>query len=702
MKQIAQSQRDGKLKVLDVPVPALRPEGVLVATAYSVISAGTERAKVDLAKKSLLGKAMARPDQVRQVIKSARQAGLAATYQKVMTRLDAMNPLGYSSAGIVLAVGDHVRDIAPGDRVACAGAGFANHAEIAYVPRNLCARVPEGVALDEAAYATIGAIALQGIRQSGAALGEVVGVIGLGLIGLLTVQMLRAAGCRVVGFDLDPGRCDLALRFGADLALQPNADQPLRTIAPHGLDAVILTAATSSSDPIRLAGELARDRARVIVVGAVGMDIPRSPFYEKELEIRLSRSYGPGRYDNQYEERGVDYPVGYVRWTEGRNLEAFVDLLAQRKVDVAALTTHRFRLGAAEAAYDVIEGKSGERFLGVLIEYDPVDRVPQPAPIRLTESRAIDGKVKVAFVGAGNFAQSSLIPPLRANGDVHLRTVVTSSGLSARSVGERFGFEQCASNLSDVLGDREVDLIVVASRHDSHAATTAAALRAGKAVFTEKPLAINEGELADVERAFAESGRFLMVGFNRRFAPLVARMHPFVGSMSEPKVISYRVNAGFIPRDHWAHESGGRIIGEVCHFVDLMLHLAGAPIVSVHAAGLPDSNRYSRDNIVATLRFADGSVGTITYVANGPAGLEKERLEIVGGGKAAILDDFKKLTLIDGAKETVHRSAADKGHQNEMLAVVNALRSGAAAPIPFADIAGTTRATFDIVESITG
>ncbi|HEX3108190.1 MAG TPA: bi-domain-containing oxidoreductase [Thermoanaerobaculia bacterium] len=702
MKQIAQSQRGGELRVVDVPVPALRPEGVLVRTAYSLISAGTERAKVDLAKKSLLGKALARPDQVRQVVRMARNAGIQATVQKVMNRLDALNPLGYSSAGVIVGVGDQVRDLAVGDRVACAGAGYANHAEFAYVPRNLCARVPDGVALDDAAYATVGAIALQGIRQSGVVLGEAVGVVGLGLLGLLTVQMLRSAGCRVAGFDPNRERCELAKRLGADIALHPgdeDIENAVRVLAPYGLDAVILTAATSSSDPIRLAGTLARDRARVVVVGAVGMDIPRSPFYEKELDVRLSRSYGPGRYDPAYEESGHDYPIGYVRWTEGRNLSAFLDLLGRRSVDLGPLTTHRFDIGDAEAAYDIIEGKSGQPFLGVLLEYRH-DESKRPSVIEVRPPAPKRGSIGVGFVGAGNFAQSMLMPHLRGRDDVRLHTIATPSGLTARSVAEKFGFEAATSDNGAVIAASGVDLVMIASRHDAHAATVAAALRAGKSVFVEKPLAVSEEELRDVIDAYRAG--FLMVGFNRRFAPLTTRLREFTRSMNEPKMMTYRVNAGFIPRDHWTQQSsnGGRIIGEACHFVDLMLDIAASPIVEVTAHALPDGGRYSRDNVAAILRFEDGSAGTLVYSANGAPALEKERFEVLGGGKAAVLDDFKKLTLYSGTKAVVHRSAPDKGHRAEVLATIDAVRRNGPAPIPFEQLVMTTRATFAIVESL--
>ncbi len=715
MKQVTQIQRSGQLKVVDVPPPGLHPEGLLVRTAFSVISAGTERAKVEVAKKTLLGKAWARPDQVRQVIATARQLGLAATYQKVISKLDALSPLGYSSAGVVLAVGSRVTGLTVGDRVGCAGANYANHAEVAYIPHNLCARVPDGVSLEEAAFATIGAIALQGVRQASPTLGETAGVIGLGLLGLLTVQLLKAAGCRVIGLDINEARCALAQQLGADATTTP-ADPQIELLAsrfsPAGLDAVILTAATSSNEPIVLAGKLSRDRGRVVVVGAVGMDVPRSPFYEKELDVRLSRSYGPGRYDPEHEEKGHDYPIGYVRWTEGRNMAAFLDLLAQRKIDVKPLITHRFTLSEAEQAYTLIEGKTREPHLGVLLDYG----VPQTEATSFSPEVSIQvhpvqngaGKIGLALIGAGNFAQSMLLPHLSRHPAIHLHTVVTSSGLSARSVAERNGFTQCTSEIEPALNDPTVQLVLIASRHNNHADLTARALAAGKAVFVEKPLALSPDQLAQVATAYqhatqARTAPFLLVGFNRRFAPLVGALREFVSSTREPLLLHYRVNAGYVPRSHWtqdAEEGGGRIVGEVCHFVDLLMYIVGRTPVEVYAYALPDGGRYSRDNLTVMLRFANGSAGTITYAANGDPGLEKERLEVLGGGRAVVLDDFRRLTLVSNGKRQVKKSALDKGHRAEMLALVEAVKQGAPSPIPFEQLLVTTAATFAIVDAL--
>ena len=726
MKQVVQQQRTGHLKVVEVPAPALRPEGVLVRSVYSLISAGTERAKVAVARKNLIGKALARPDQVRQVLQTYRQIGLAATYQKVTSKLDALSPLGYSSAGVVIAAGERAGGLRVGDRVACAGGGYANHAELAYVPHTLCAKAPEGVRLDEAAFATLGAIALQGVRQAEPRLGEAVGVIGLGLLGLLTVQLLKANGCRVVGLDLNASRCELARQLGADAAADPG-DPALEALAcrfsPGGLDAVILTAATSSSEPVRLAGRLARQRARVVAVGAVGMQVPRTPFYEKELDLRLSRSYGPGRYDPQYEEQGRDYPIGYVRWTEGRNLAAVLDLLAQGKLDVKRLATHRFPIEEAEQAYALIENKTGEPYLGVLLEYphsEPGLTSLSAAPLSCQQPIAVQpykngpGQVGIALIGAGSFAQSMLLPHLKGHPSARLRLVVTPGGLTARSVAERSRFELCASGAEAAFNDSEVRLAVIASRHDSHAELARRALKAGKAVFVEKPLALTREELQGVVEAYHETEienpnpeiknpKFLMVGFNRRFAPLVAALKEFLVGVSEPLLMHYRVNAGFIPKEHWTQDmeqGGGRVLGEVCHFVDLLYYLAGSPPVEVSACALPDLGRYTGDNLAATLRFANGTVGTISYAANGDRGLEKERLEVFGGGRAAVLEDFRRLVLAAGGRKTVKKSRADKGHRAEMLALMEAVQGGQPEPIPFAQCVQVTLATFGIWEAL--
>ncbi|MDD5542169.1 MAG: bi-domain-containing oxidoreductase [Acidobacteriia bacterium] len=710
MKQVIQTQRGGELRLEEVPVPVVRPGGVLVRTAFSLISSGTERANVQGAKKNLLAKALERPDQVRQVFESIRQVGLGATFQKVMGRLETFTPLGYSSAGVIVQAGSETSGFTPGDRVACAGTGYANHAEFAFVPKNLVAGIPGGVGLDEAAFATVGAIAMQGVRQAGSSLGETVGVIGLGLVGLLTVQILKAAGCRVFGVDINPQRCKIGADLGVDTVTTPDDEAlttKVRQLNPAGLDAVIVTAATESSAPLELAAKISRDRGRIVVVGSVGMEIPRAPFYEKELEVRLSRSYGPGRYDPEYEERGHDYPVGYVRWTEGRNLEAFLDLIARRKVDVKTLITHRFPLRGLQHAYALIEGKSEEPYLGVLLEYAapaPAMEVTMQPPIRVRPEARRGGKIGVALIGAGDYAQSMLLPHLKHHPSLHLRTVVTPSGLTARSAAERHGFELCAADSESAFADPEVQLVIIASRHDSHVQLASRALAAGKAVFLEKPLALNREQLGQVSEAYqAAASPFLMVGFNRRFAPLVAGLRDFVSEMREPMLLQYRVNAGYVPLEHWtqnADEGGGRIVGEVCHFVDLLMYLVGHPPLEVAAYALPNRDHYNQDNLAITIRYADMSIGTITYSANGDRAVEKERLEIFGGGRAAVLEDFHTLTLAAAGKQRVLRSKSDKGHRTEIFSTIEALKQGHGAPIPFEQSVLTSEVTFAILQAL--
>jgi len=720
MKQLSQNLRSGKLDVDDMPSPTIQPGQVLVQTAYSLISAGTERTKIETGRKSLLGKALARPDQVRQVMQSVKQIGVGATYKKVMTRLDARSPLGYSATGIVLQVGDGVDEFRPGDWVACGGASAA-HADIISVPRNLCVPVPQGVALDAAAFTTLGAIALQGIRQADLRLGECTVVLGLGLLGQLSVQMLKAAGCGVIGYDLNPDRCMLALQLGADAAVE-SEDALISSLAQitesRGADAVIVTAGTSSNRPVELAGELCRDKGRVVVVGAVGLTIPREPYYNKELELRLSRSYGPGRYDPTYEEKGLDYPYGYVRWTERRNMAAFLSLVAQGKVDVTLLITHRFKLEQAEEAYALISGAIQEPYLGVLFEYPQtfvgVERRVEIAPVR----EKTPGQLEIGVIGAGNFAQSMLLPHLKNNKQVILRSVATLSPLQSRDVAERFGFSFAASNHEELLMDPEIRAVIIATRHDSHADLAIQALQAGKAVHLEKPLALTLEQLDRVVAAYQQHtivasvqspisnlpSPFLMVGFNRRFAPMIRAAANFFAKRHEPLAMLYRINAGYIPLDHWTQDleqGGGRIVGEVCHFVDLFQFFAGAQVQSVYAQALPNQGKYRDDNLTININLTDGSVGTILYVANGDKALSKEYVEIFSEGKVAIIDDYRCLTLVSGGRKKVSRNAGqDKGHKKEMIAWVDAIREGQAEPVPFFDAVAATKASFAVLRSL--
>jgi predicted dehydrogenase/threonine dehydrogenase-like Zn-dependent dehydrogenase len=638
-----------------------------------------------MGEKNLLQKARARPDLVKKVIDRARVEGVGAAIGVARDRLAALAPIGYSSAGVVLELGSGVEALAPGDPVACGGGGWANHAEIVAVPRTLCVPVPEGVRLDAAAYATVGAIALHGVRQSGAAIGESVGVIGLGLVGQLAVRILGAAGCHVVGVDLDPAAVELARAAGA-LALgrdEPGLEENVRaTTGGLGLDAVVLCAASGSPDPLELAVRLARDRGRIVIVGETPITVDRALMYEKELEVRMSRSYGPGRYDRDYEERGRDLPPGYVRWTEQRNMQAFLDLVAAGRISPEELTTHRFPVeSAAEAYRRLVESDKRARPFGVLLEYtgQAVERAP-----RITPTRAhIQGAPGVGLIGAGAFARATLIPALKAAG-ASLVAVTSEGGLTAADVASRFGFGRAADSVEEILDDPTIGAVVIATRHGSHASLTAAALAAGKAVFVEKPLALSVAELQEVEEAL-DDGSLLMVGFNRRFAPLVERLQAELRDRDDI-VLCMRVNAGPLADGHWLHDSaegGGRLLGEGCHFVDLIATLADSPAVFAHAIAVPQRGRpiECSDSFTTHIRFA-GAVAALVYSGGGDARMSKERLELFGGGLAAVLDDFRALEIYRGSKRRSWKSAQDKGHRAEIARFLASARGECDPPAP--------------------
>lgn len=706
MKQVVQNFRTGALALEDVPSPSSRPGGLLVRTVASAVSAGTEKSKVDLARKSLLGKAMARPDQVRQVLETLKKEGLVNTFNKVRNKLDSLSPLGYSAAGRVVAVGEGSEAFTVGDAVACAGAGYANHAELLWVPSNLCTKIPHGVTFDEAAFSTIGAIALQGVRQAEAHFGETIVVIGLGLIGQLTVQLLRASGCRVIGVDVDPWKVELATQHGVDLALLRSDDvvgHTYRLTEGNGADAVIITAAAPDNDPIVLAGELARDRAHVVLVGAVPLEVPRSPYYEKELDVRLSRSYGPGRYDRGYEEKGLDYPVGYVRWTENRNMQAFLGALETKQVSLAKLITHRVPLDEVERAYDLVSGMVKERFLGVLLQY-PDDGPPLPRVIRTPHVRISRSTANVGFIGAGSFAGGTLIPILKSLPGVTLSKVCTASGLTARDMAIRHGFIASVGDPEDVLSDAGTNVVFIATRHDSHARLAAQALRGGHAVFVEKPLALTREQLDEVLAATADNEQ-LLVGFNRRFSPHTMRVRSaFVGAGA--LVINIRVNAGPIPASSWIHDpssGGGRLLGEVCHFIDLAQAITGARIRRVYTAsiGLPDPASTLRDNVCVNLELTDGSVATIAYTSKGDATIGKERIEVFGGGLSAVIDDFRTTTVWRNGRPDKLTTRQDKGHTEELTRFIKMVTAGAPPPVCIADIRSATLGTIAALESLT-
>ncbi len=718
MKQVLQNLRSGETTVVEVPVPSPQPGEVLVHTAASLLSAGTERMVVEFAGKSLVGKARSRPDLVRQIIDKARREGLLTTFEAAMSRLDQPMPLGYSSAGTIVALGEGVQDLHIGQRVACAGGGYAVHAEYAAVPTILVTPLPDTLPFDLASFSTLGAIALHGFRLAEVQLGERVAVIGLGLLGLLAAGIARAAGCQVLGVDLDPRRVALAEEMGFASVLRPQAIEAAATFSRgRGCDAVLICADTPSADPVELAGTLARDRARVVAIGAVGLSLPRKIYYEKELTFLNSRSYGPGRYDPLYEEGGLDYPIGYVRWTEGRNLEAFVDLLAGGQVDVRPLVSHKFPIEQAPEAYALITGHGQEPFLGVVLTYPEAPEIteqpvvtPQRSAALPTASRATPvAEVRLGVLGAGNFATAVLLPALKDIPGLQKIGIASASGANAQHAAGRFGFGYASGDENRILSDPNINTVAILTRHNLHARQVLAALAAGKHVFCEKPLALNETELAEIEAALAtgrpENAPMLMVGFNRRFAPLAEALADFLRGRAGPLSAHYRVNAGFLPLNHWTQDpdlGGGRIIGEACHFIDFLTFLVGRPPVSVISRGLPDIGRYREDNVVMTYAFPDGSLGTLTYLANGDKAFPKERVEVFCSGQVAVLDDFRSLELVTGGSRKTIRSRLrqEKGHQHEWLAFTRALLAGGPAPIPYEQLFGVTRASFAAVESL--
>jgi predicted dehydrogenase len=710
MKQLIQDLRTHEVSVDDVPAPRCQPGGVLVRTVASVISSGTERATVKLGSMSLVGKALERPDLVKSLFQRLRTAGLSDVVATVRTKLDRAMPLGYSAAGDVLEVGPGAEEFRVGDRVACAGLGYASHAELTWVPKNLSVRIPEDVDYDSAAFVTLGAIALQGVRVAEAKIGEHVAVVGLGLVGLLTAQILQAAGCEVWGIDLDPDRVALARELGVTRAYVNSAFPSGGALAAAGgADALIITAATSSNEPIELAGQMARDRAVVVIVGDVRADVPREPYYKKELQVRYSRSYGPGRYDPSYEEKGQDYPRGYVRWTEKRNMQAFLDLLAAKKIAPAKLITHRFGIERAREAYELLTGKRQEKHVAILISYPLTVPPSRRVELRLSvpakkAGGAKPGKIRIGWIGAGNFSRVKLLPALRRFDDVELVGLANATGVSARHVGKSFGFEYCTTDASAVLDDPTIDAVFVGTRHHLHGPMVLAALGCGKHVFVEKPLCVNERELDAISKLYARSDRILTVGFNRRFSPFAKECKEFFSAGREPLSFLYRINAGRLPDGHWVadpEQGHGRVIGEVCHFVDLLAFLSGSLPVEVQA--WPTGDCADESNVHIHVALADGSKGEILYLASGDASVAKERLEVFGRGRTAICDDFRKSVFYQAnRRQTRTLFRQDKGHEAEVKRFIDAVTGKAPMPIPFQDLWATTLATFRIRQSLIG
>ena len=712
MKQLLQNIRTGRSTVEEVPIPTPREGQALVKVAASLVSAGTERMVVEFAEKSLVGKARSRPDLVKQVLDKARREGLLTTAQAALNRLDQPMALGYSSAGTIVKLGKGMQGFKVGQRVACAGGGFAVHAEYNVVPRNLLTPLPKNVDFESAAFTTLGAIALHGFRLAEPQIGENVAVIGMGLLGLLTAQIASAAGCSVLGIDLDPARLDLAASLGLQAISRENAvDSAQASTSNRGFDVVLICADTSSNDPVELAGIIARDRARIVATGAVGLTIPRKVYYEKELAFINSRSYGPGRYDLNYEENGQDYPLGYVRWTEGRNFEAVVDMMSKGKLQVQPLITHRFPIEKGIKAYEIITGKTKEKFLGVLLTY-PEGKMKEESKIvfpgmvnRKLALNSVEASkiVNLGVLGAGLFANAVLLPSIKKAGDINLIGIASSGGLHAQHSGRKFGFQYATSDEDEILSDSNINTVAILTRHDSHADLVVKALKAGKHVFVEKPLAINARQLDQITKALRSAGSLLLAGFNRRFAPLTQKLADFYANRTEPIHVHYRVNAGPIPLNHWTQDpeiGGGRIIGEACHFIDFITFLVGSPPVSVSAHALPDGGKYREDNVSMTFTFPDGSIGVVDYLANGDKSFPKERVEVFGGGKIAVLDDFVSLQMVGDGNKKEEKGAQDKGWVNEWKVFVKAIREGGKPPIPYEQLIGVTKATFAAVESL--
>ncbi len=719
MKQVSQSYKTGAIRLQQVAPPSLKDGGVLVRTAYSLISSGTEGMKVREGKMSLLEKAKARPDQVKKVVQTAQQQGVKAAYDKVRNKLDALSPLGYSLSGVVTAVGAEAAEFSVGQRVACAGAEYAHHAEENYVPRNLVVPVPDGVSMEHAAFTTVGAIALQGYRQSGMQLGETACVIGLGLIGQLLTQLLCAAGVRVIGVDLSERRCALARDWGAVAVHKPDDAALLSSIRAltdaQGADVIFITAGGKTAGPVELAVRAARDRARVVDIGKTLLDLPWNDYYMKEMDVRFSRSYGPGRYDPNYEERGVDYPIGYVRWTERRNMAAFLDLVAAGKISLDPIISARYAFDEAEQAYQRL-AEGGDDLLGILFEY-PAGKTASPEPaskpsIEIAENArapgAVTGPVRLGVVGAGNYACSMLLPHLAKDRRVALKSVATSRGLTAADAARKFGFARHGTDYRELLNDPEIDAVLIATRHAAHATMTAEALRAGKAVFVEKPLALDRAGVESVRKAVVESGNDrLQVGFNRRFAPLVADLkEPFAGRRA-PLVMNYRVHAGAVDAGSWYADpgEGSRFEGEAGHFIDLFNAVCGSRPLTVQARSIrPDQPvRDDLENIGVLITYEDGSLGNLLYLTQGGGKLPKELLEVHGTGQSVVLNNFEDVRVYSATqKRRVRGGAVNKGQREELDAFIKALQSGAAMPIAMDALIDTTLATLGVSDSLRG
>jgi predicted dehydrogenase/threonine dehydrogenase-like Zn-dependent dehydrogenase len=715
MKQLLQNYKTGELELAEVPIPAVKSGGVLVRNLNSLVSAGTEKLMINLAKKSLMGKAKSRPDLVQKVIKKIKSDGLIEAYKQAMGRLDNPIPLGYSCAGVVEEVGKGASEFKIGDRVACFGSEYAPHAEIVSVPKNLTVKIPDTISYEEASFVGLGAIALHAVRCAEVNLGENVAIIGLGLLGLIAIQLLEASGGNVFGMDFKEDRLKLAEELGAKGTWKPDEDVEGRInqfTEGNGTDSVIIFASTDSNQPIEQASEIARKRARIVVPGKVGLEIPRKIFYEKELNLVVSRSTGPGVYDEEYESKGIDYPISYVRWTEKRNMKQFLEMVSNKKVNLKKLITHRFKIDEALNAYDMIL-KEKEPFVGVLLEYGEKSDKKLSSTIKIKkegkkkESKAV---VKIGMIGAGQFTKGTLLPAIRkVKIPYDLIGVATASGHSGKHVAKKFGFQYCTTDYKEILNDKDINLVLITTKHGLHAKFVIESLKAGKDVFVEKPLCLDEQELNEIIKIYNKVGkeRLLAVGFNRVFSPYTKFIKEQFGETDEPLVINCRVNAGYVPKDSWLNdpeEGGGRIIGEVCHFVDLIQHLSDSLIEEVYALSISGgvNSALEKDNLAINFKMRNGSVGNIIYVANGDKSFSRERVEIFGKGSVGVINNFKSASFTRSSKTKEKKSfiTIDRGHTGEMESLFKVVKEGKNFPVSFEEYVNSTLTTFKIEESL--
>ncbi len=710
MKQLVQNFKTGELKLIEVPVPHLQPGGVLVRNEKSVVSVGTEKLMLDFAQKSLIGKALARPDLTRQVIDFARNEGFLNAYRQATRRLDNLTPLGYSSSGVVVEVGEGVPDLEVGDRVSCSRGGFASHAEFVFVPQNFCVKIPENVGFEQAAFTTVGAIALHSVKLCGLKSGDRVAIIGLGLLGQMAVQIAKAAGYKVFGTDSDENKTVVACRLGCDevavVGIDDIVSKAAGFTAGNGFDAVVIFASAPSSEPVETAAQISRQHGKMVVPGMVKLDIPREAFYQKELNFVVPKGWGPGFDDPDFSVSKED--AEWIPWTARQNMEEFLRLVSEGKVNLEPLITHRFSVAEAERAYKAITDDKSGQYIGVILEYEAEKSSPITSKIDLEKKphlREAQGQIQVGLIGAGQFATGTMLPLIKDTPFIHLKGIATATGLTGKHAGSKYGFDYCTTDYTELLNDSQIDCILIATRHDLHASMVAQALQHGKHVFVEKPLALTIDQLKEVIAAYEASRRCLMVGFNRRYSPFARKARELLQGINEPLVINCRVNAGPIPKESWVHDSsqgGGRVLGEVCHFVDLTQFLTGALPRKVYAETLGNTGVYNADeNVTITIAFSNGSLASITYIANGDKSYPRERVEIFGGGAVCVIDNYKSLVFTSTSRrKKMSKYNKDSGHKDEFKAFFSMLHDEKQPMVDFEGYVYTTLATFCIERSI--